>query len=394
MYNFEFYWPVKIIFGVGEIKKVGLESKRLGEKALLVTGRHSTKKTGILDKVVNYLKEEKIKVVIFDEIESNPRSTTVDKGGKIAKEENCDFIIGLGGGSPMDSAKGISLVAKSEEGVSIWDYMGFLKNPREINVEPLPVLLIPTLPATGSEGNCGAVFTNMATHQKVHIMHPALFPKVSIIDPELTVSLTKEQLSYAGVDIICHLLEPYLTNVGDSFVKDRIAEGIIITVLENLPKLIKNLKDMELRSNLCWTGTLACSPLRFIAWNGKGYLHWIEHCLSAWTDVPHSEGLSLLLISWLTNMCKFKFFSSRLSTFGSRVFGISDNEKIIKKFLDFLKSINVKTKLDKLDDDLIEKMANTFIEVYSGGKGFVELPTGEKLYREDFIKIYKDSMAM
>lgn len=394
MHNFDFCWPVRIIFGAGEIKKVGVEAKRLGKKAFLVTGRYSMKKTGILDKIVNYLKKEEIEVVIFNEVESNPRSTTIDKGGRLAKKEKCDLVIGIGGGSAMDSAKGISVVAKSEEGISIWDYMWFLKNPKEINFEPLPVLLIPTLPATGSEGNCGTVFTNWKMHQKVHLIHPKLFPKVSIIDPELTMSLTKEQLSYAGVDIICHLLEPYLTNLGESFVKDRIAEGVIITVLENLPKVLKNLEDLESRSNICWAGTLACSPIRFIAWNGKGYLHWIEHCLSAWTDVSHSEGLSSLLISWLTYMSKFKFFSNRLSAFGSRVFEVANNQKIIEKFLDYLKKVNVKTKLDKLNDDLIEKMSNTLIEVYSGGKNYIELPSGEKMIKEDFVKIYRNSMGI
>ncbi|MFH1824509.1 MAG: iron-containing alcohol dehydrogenase [Candidatus Firestonebacteria bacterium] len=390
MHNFDFYWPVKFIFGAGETKKIGIEAKKLGRKAFLVTGRYSIKKSGVLDKVVNYLKEEKIQVVIFDEIESNPRSTTVDKGGKLAKKEKCDLVIGMGGGSAMDSAKGISLMAKSKDGVSIWDYMWFLKNPRPINIEPLPGLMIPTLPATGSEGNSTAVITNLKSHQKVHLMHPKLFPKVSIIDPELTMSLSPAQLSYAGVDIICHLLEPYLTNVGESFVKDRIAEGIIITVLENLPKALKNPEDLESRSNLCWAGTLACSPLRFMAWNGKGYLHWIEHCLSAWTDVPHSEGLSSILISWLNYMSKFKFFKFRLDLLGERVFNSKDT---ISKLQKWLKSIRIKTRPDKLNDDLIEKMAKTIMEVYSGGKDYIDLPSGEKMVKDDFAKIYKNSMG-
>ena len=391
MHNFEFYWPVKFVFGPGELKKTGLEAKKIGKKALLVTGRSSTKKTGVLDRVTGYLKNEGVDFILFDEIESNPRSTTIDKAGKIAKKEKCDFILGLGGGSAMDASKCISFMAKSEEGVSIWEYMFCHKNPKQINVVPLPVMLIPTLPATGSEGNQTAVVTNWELHQKVHIMHPALFPKVSIVDPELTLTLTNEQLAYAGVDIICHLLEPYLTTTGEAFIKDRMAEGVIVTVLENLPKAISNPKDIESRSNLSWAGTMACSPFRFFGWNGKGFLHWMEHCLSAWTDVPHSEGLSRLLISWMTYMLRFESFKFRLEIFGKRVFRVDSGKETIKEIAKWLDEMQVETALEEVNDEIINKMSDTLITVYSGGTGYVELLSGEKLTNADFKQIYENA---
>ena len=388
MHNFEFNWPVKSIVGNGEVKKAGIEAKKLGRRALLVTGRFSVRSSGLLEKVSASLKSAGIDFVLFDGVEPNPRVTTIDKAGALAKKENCDMVIGLGGGSPMDAAKAAALAAVSPSGVSVWDYIFCSKNFRKIDVVPLPVLLIPTLPATGSEGNPTSVITNWDLHQKVHLMDNALFPKTAIIDPELTMSLSREQLAYAGVDIICHLLEPYLTTTGDSYVKDRMAEGVISTVIDLLPKAMQNPSDVESRMNLSWSGTLACSPFRFMAWNGKGFLHWIEHCLSAWTDVPHSEGLSMLLPAWMEYMSRYKFFKYRLDMLGERVFNGSAEEGIER----WMKEIGAKTRLDKAAAEKIPDMCKTLITVYAGGKDFVELPSGERMVKGEFEEIYKNAL--
>ena len=364
MHNFEFYWPVKAIVGNGEVKKTGIEAKKLGRRALLVTGRSSVRSSGLLEKVLVSLESAGVDFVLFNGVEPNPRITTIDQAGLLAKKEKCDLVIGLGGGSPMDSAKAAALAAVSPEGVSVWDYMFCSKNFRKIDVVPLPALLIPTLPATGSEGNSISVITNWELHQKVHLMDNALFPKTAIIDPELTLSLSREQLAYAGVDVICHLLEPYLTTTGDSYVKDRMAEGVISTVIDILPKALQSPSDIEARMNLSWAGTLACSPFRFMAWNGKGFLHWIEHCLSAWTDLPHSEGLSMLLPAWMEYMSRYKFFKYRLDMLGKRVF----NGSAVEGMERWMKEMNVKTRLDKSAAEKIPVMCDTLIAVYGGGE--------------------------
>ena len=388
MHNFEFYWPVKAIVGNGEVKKTGIEAKKLGRRALLVTGRSSVRSSGLLEKVLVSLESAGVDFVLFNGVEPNPRITTIDQAGLLAKKEKCDLVIGLGGGSPMDSAKAAALAAVSPEGVSVWDYMFCSKNFRKIDVVPLPALLIPTLPATGSEGNSISVITNWELHQKVHLMDNALFPKTAIIDPELTLSLSREQLAYAGVDVICHLLEPYLTTTGDSYVKDRMAEGVISTVIDILPKALQSPSDIEARMNLSWAGTLACSPFRFMAWNGKGFLHWIEHCLSAWTDLPHSEGLSMLLPAWMEYMSRYKFFKYRLDMLGKRVF----NGSAVEGMERWMKEMNVKTRLDKSAAEKIPVMCETLIAVYGGGKEFVELPSGEKMFKGDFEEIYRKAL--
>jgi len=380
------YWPVKFIFGAGEFKRAGQEAKLLGRKAFLVTGKNSVKKFGYLDNLTGQLKTNGIDFEIFDEVEANPRSRTIDEGGRRAKALGTDFVIALGGGSAMDAAKGIALVAKCEENVSVWDFVHCSQKKSPLTVRPLPMLMLPTLPATGSEGNPTAVITNIELKQKVHLMHNNLFSAVSIIDPELTYSLSKEQTAYSGVDIVCHLLEPYLTHYGEAPVKDRMAEDIIRKAIENTPLAMQNPGDGAARSLLSYSGTIACSPFRFMAWNGKGYLHWIEHCLSAWTDVSHSEGLSCLLPAWLRYMQKYKNFSERTNLFGKYMFG---GKEAPAQMENWLRQLGVKTKLPGISKELIANMAGTLMEVYSGGKESIELPGGEKMFCEDFVKIYE-----
>ena len=386
MFKFELYWPVKLVFGPGEFKRAGKEAKLLGKKAFIVTGKSAVQKMGLLDRLVGQLTKEGLEVKTFEKIEPNPRSTTVDEGGKLAKSSGCDLIIALGGGSAMDAAKGIALVAGAPKKVSVWDYVFNAKNAPAIDFKPLPVLMLPTLPATGSESNSIAVITNWELKQKIHITHPLLFPAVSIIDPELTCSLSKEQTAYAGVDIVCHLLEPYLTNFGDVPVKDRLAEDIMLQAIENTPPAMLDPLNTEYRSLMSFAGTIACSPIRFSGWNGKGYLHWIEHCLSAWTDIQHSEGLACLLVAWMKYMKKYEFFAKRSILFGEKVFSDKESAMHIESWL---QSLGVNTRLKNITDDLIGKMADTLMEMYSGGAGAIELPSGEKMYRKDFINIYE-----
>ncbi|OGF45758.1 MAG: hypothetical protein A2452_01685 [Candidatus Firestonebacteria bacterium RIFOXYC2_FULL_39_67] len=386
MIKFELYWPVKFIFGTGEFKRAGVEAKLLGRKAFIVTGRNSVKKLGYLDNLLAQLKSNGISFEIFYKVEANPRSITIDEGGRLAKSLGSDFVIALGGGSAMDAAKGIALIAKCEDNVSIWDFVHCSEKKCKININPLPMLMIPTLPATGSEGNPTAVITNPELKQKVHLMDSHLFPAVSIIDPQLTYSLTKEQTAYSGVDILCHLLEPYLTHFGEVPLKDRMAEDIMLKTIENTPLAMENPDDPDYRGLMSYSGTIACSPLRQMAWNGKAYLHWMEHCLSAWTDVPHSEGLACLLLSWMKYMKKYEFFAFRSNLFGEKVFGSKDASSHIEAWLSRLE---VKTNLTGIKDGLIENMADTLMDVYSGGKDYIELPSGDKIFRKDFVHIYK-----
>ena len=199
-----FYLPTKIVFGSGSVDQLGEEAKEIGRKAMIVT-YPDIRRVGLLNRVVEDLKAKGVDTLVFEEVEPNPHSSTIDKGARIVRSEKVDLIIGLGGGSAMDAAKGIALASSSTE--SIWHYVG-----ASVEVKgPVPsIIQVPTMAGTGSEANVGAVITNWETHEKVAVGNPSLFAKVAIVDPEVTLTVPKKQTAAGGIDIFSHLVEYYL----------------------------------------------------------------------------------------------------------------------------------------------------------------------------------------
>ncbi len=291
---FDFQLPTKIYFGPGKINNVGKYLKPVGKKALIVTGKSSMRKFGIIDKVTSLLKESNIDSVVFEGIEPNPRNTTCDKAAALAREKSCDMVVGLGGGSSMDAAKGIAVGAKT--GFPIWDFVYTIPSkPRRRITEALPIVCIPTIAATGSEADSGGIISNWETHEKTGIWGPALFPTVSIVDPELTISCPTDYTADGGVDIISHVIEGYFTGTTEAFLQDRLSEAIIKTVVKYLPRALKDGKDMEARTHLSWSSSLALSGLVNSGRGGSYPLHAMEHVISAHYDISHGRGLALLL---------------------------------------------------------------------------------------------------
>jgi len=185
MQEFSFFLPTKVYFGEGVIRRVGEEASKLGEKVMVITGRTSARKTGILQKVESSLKKKRIKMILFEEVEPNPSFDTVERGGEISRKEKVEVIVALGGGSPMDAAKGIAVLSTNSSPLDLYIGQGKVKNP------PLPLIAIPTTAGTGSEVTKYAVFTNKkkVPHRKEVIGDSHLFPEVALLDPELTLSL-------------------------------------------------------------------------------------------------------------------------------------------------------------------------------------------------------------
>ncbi|MGE0033835.1 MAG: iron-containing alcohol dehydrogenase, partial [Pseudothermotoga sp.] len=202
---FESYLPTRIVFGVGAIEKLPKFVKDLGKKAMIVTGRKSTKVTGLLDRVKGMLERVGIDVLVFDKVQPNPISDHVDEAAKIAIQHNADFIIGLGGGSPIDSAKAIAIAAAMKD--SFWNYTSAGGNKKPDRA--LPVVAVPTTHGTGTEADPFAVITNPRTKEKVGIGYDVVFPKISIVDPSLMTSLPKDQTAYTSMDAFYHSLEAY-----------------------------------------------------------------------------------------------------------------------------------------------------------------------------------------
>jgi len=394
MQNFTFYLPTKIIFGPGEIQKIGIEAKNLGEKAIIITGKRSSSEFGIINRVTDYLEKEGIEAIVFDKIEPNPRTTTIDEAGALARKNNCDFVIGLGGGSPMDAAKGVAVAAA--EGQPIWDFIYHGQPVVKKVTRALPIIEIPTLAATGSEADSGAVITNWETHEKTVLGSPLLFPRVSIIDPELTVTVPKDYTIDGGIDIICHVIESFFTGDNDTPVQDRFSLSIVRTVMDYLPDVIEDPQDINARGQLSWCSTLALSGMINSGRGGNFPLHAMEHALSAHYDISHGRGLALLLprlmeFTYPSRPAKFAFMAREL-------FGIDSERKTeleqarlaIDWMIDFLQSVGRYMKMEDVgikDDSKFEQMAEDILRLYSMNRQYLNNP--KPIYKDDIIKIFR-----
>jgi alcohol dehydrogenase class IV len=313
-----FFLPVRFIIGAGSLSLLGKEAGKLGKKALIVTGSKSMRRTGVLERVTTDLRESGVTATVFDRVEPNPRASTIDEGAKEARAKGIDLVIGLGGGSVMDAAKLIALASAGEDQVFAY-YEGKVKG----KPKALPIILVPTVAASGSEANNGAVFTNWDTHEKVVIMHPSTYPAVSIVDPELTLTLPAKTTAQGGVDIFCHLVESYITAHETTMINDAIRESSMRTVVESLPRVLAKPDDLQQRTNLSWASTIACSQFAGLG-GGTGFmtLHGMEHPLSGEYDIAHGDGLASLLIAWMKFTAPVR--ESRFASLGENVFGSDD----------------------------------------------------------------------
>jgi alcohol dehydrogenase YqhD (iron-dependent ADH family) len=319
--------PTKIIHGAGGFRLLGEEAERLGKRALLVTGQSSARKTGILDRAESDLRRHGVETTIFEKVEPNPRSSTVDEGAKLIREWNLDLVIALGGGSPMDAAKGMVIGAIG--GRPIFHY---IRTGEKVKGETPRLITVPTVAASGSESNCGAVITEWETHEKCVVSDRCAFPAVSIVDPELTLTLPAGPTAQGGVDIFCHLIEPYVTASHPQPLTDGIVETSMKLVVEYLPRALKKLDDLEARSQLSWASTIACSAFAGLGGgDGSMTMHGIEHPLSGLYDIAHGDGLAALLPAYLESLAGVR--AGRLSELGCRVFGKSDGLAAVGEWL-------------------------------------------------------------
>ncbi len=399
MRNFELRMPTKIVFGAGELSSLGRETAQIGRKALLVTGKHSTKETGVLDRSVRSLEEAGVSVAVFDRVEPNPRSSTVDAGGEAAQREGCDVVVGVGGGSAMDAAKGIA-VAAYDPG-NIWSYVDHGDPDSHIEAEKaLPIVLAPTLAATGSEFNAGAVITNWETHEKAVLwVAPLLSPRVSIIDPELTLSVNKDYTIDGAIDIILHVMESYFNNREDTPLQDRISEGLIATVMEYFPRLLKDLRDLEARTQLSWCSAVALCGIASCGRDRLGHpVHAMQHALSGYYDMSHGRGLAILTPHWMEY--SYKAGPARFAQFAGRVMGLTrisgegDAElaaRGVAAWTAWMKDNEAYHTLTEvgIDDSLFEKMASDTAGIYGDGERIGGI---RPLDKSDIVAIYKRSL--
>ena len=386
MQNFELYNPTNLVFGKGQIEKLGSLVPK-NAKILLAYGGGSIFKNGVYDQVKSALSG--FEIVEFGGIEPNPHFETLMKAIEVVKEKNIDFILAVGGGSVIDGVKFIS-GATHYEG----DPMEILKKRILIKEgsKVIPFGTVLTLPATGSEMNSGSVVTINATQEKLAFGGSALFPKFSICDPTVITSLPERQIQNGIIDAFTHVMEQYLTYPHEGYLQDRIAEGILQTLIEIGPKVVQNPSDYALASNYMWCCTMALNGLIQKGVPSDWATHMIGHELTALYQIDHARTLAIIAPNLYKVMFETK--KQKLAQYGKRIFGLtgSDDEiaaKAIDKTTDFFHTMGMKTKLSECTDNYnstADFIANRFQE-----RGWVGLGEKQNITIEKVRKIVEMS---
>jgi NADP-dependent alcohol dehydrogenase len=346
MYNFNFYNPTKIFFGKNRLDEIDRNIPP-NTKVLITYGGGSAKKNGLIDKVKANLGNRKI--FEFGGIEPNPQYSTLMKAVKIVKNENIDFIMAVGGGSVIDGTKFISLASHySGNTVDLLKFGFKLITAKDVNIV-VPFGVVLTLPATGSEMNNGAVISN--DHGKFPVMSDLAFPKFSILDPIVTFTLPKIQVANGIIDTFIHTTEQYITFPVDAKIQDRLAEGILQTLVETGIQTIDEPQNYDARANLVWSATMALNGVIGCGVPHDWATHMIGHELTAMLGIDHGQTLAIIYPSLLEVRLEQK--RAKLLQYAERVWHITngtENEKIdlaIKNTRKFFESLGVKTRLSE-----------------------------------------------
>lgn len=341
MENFSFYNPTRIEFGVDKEKNIGQYISEYGiKKVLLVYGSRRIIEDGLFDTVIKSLKRNNIEFIAFGGVISNPILRTVYEAITIAKDEKVEAILSVGGGSVLDSSKAIAVGTLVEN--DVWDF--FLG--KEKITKALPIFDIMTLAATGSEMNGYSVITNEKTKQKFSFQSTLVYPKVSVINPKLQKSVSKDYLVYSAADIIAHTIESYFTAKIHPQYLSAYIENIIRTVMRTTEILIKNPDDYTARAEFAWAATNALNGTAIVGASGYSYPnHFIEHSLSALYNVPHGAGLSVVIPAWAK--WYYKKNEERFIRFAKEIFGKNSAIEAIVSLESWFNKVGTPTKLQQ-----------------------------------------------
>lgn len=392
MENFAYYTPTKVVFGKDEEKNVGKLAKDFGAKKVLIHyGGGSAVRSGLIDRIKTSLSEENISFVELGGVKPNPRLSLIYEGIKLAKENGVDFILAVGGGSVIDSAKGIGYGVANPDIEDVWDlYIGKKKTQK---CAPIGVVL--TIAAAGSEMSSGSVVTKEDEQLKRSYGCDNARPKFAIMNPELTYTLPKYQIACGVVDIMMHTMERYFSPVGNLELTDKIAEGLLKTMIKYGKLSLENPTNYEARAEIMWASSLAHNGLTGCGGIGDWSTHQLEHDLGGVYDIAHGAGLAAVWGSWARYV--YKENPRRFAQFAENVFGIekigTDEEVAIKgieAMENFYKDIEMPISISETGITLSEKDIEMLAEKCSNN-GTRYIGSFKKLFKEDMAKIY--SMA-
>lgn len=359
MRNFTFECATKIVFGKGTQTQAGPLSAAYGKRALLCYGGGSIKKSGLYDEVVRSLHDAGVAVTELPGVQANPRVSLVREGIAASRRDGVDFILAVGGGSVIDTAKAVA------EGVpydgDVWD---FFCGKAKIE-KMLPVGTVLTIPAAGSESSDSNVITNEETHEKNGSASPMMRPVFSILNPELTYTLPPYQTACGCMDIMAHVMERYFTNEPHVELTDRLCTAILRTVLNNLPVVLRNPKDYDARAQIMWAGTIGQNGLVGTGREEDWANHVMEHQLSGFYDIAHGAGLSITFPAWMRYVAQSN--PGKLFQFSTEVLGVEGDhynpERTVQEGIDrferILRDSGLPTHLSEagIGDERLEEMA-------------------------------------
>lgn len=386
--SYNMYVPTRTLFGAGELNNLHKQIMP-GKKAMIVISKgKSTRANGYLDRTEEQLKLAGVESVVFDKVEANPLKSTVMSGGAFAKENNCDFIVALGGGSCIDASKAIAIMATNDG--DYWDYI-FTGTGKGKTVEnkPLPIVAITTTAGTGSETDAGMVITNEETNEKTGHGHNDLFPVYAIVDPELMLTVPPKFTAYQGFDALFHSVEGYICKAAN-LMSDMYAITAIENVAKNLGKAVKDGNDIDAREKVAFGSTLSGTVMCVGAVTSQ---HTLEHAMSAYhQELPHGAGLIMLSKAYFTyfidkHVCDERFIQM------AKAMGM-ENAKDPMDFITMLVKLQEECGVANLkmsDYGIKPEEFETMAKNAKDTMGILFMLDRSELIMEDCVKIYQES---
>ncbi|MDD6679478.1 MAG: iron-containing alcohol dehydrogenase [Firmicutes bacterium] len=385
--KFQYHVPTQIRFGKGVAGEIGSVVAAYGKTGLIVYGGSSIKRNGVYDTVTASLKEAGVTWYELPGVEPNPRVTSVEKGAALCKEHGIDFVIAAGGGSSVDCAKAIC-------GAAFYDGPAWDLVEKHLPVtKALPLFVVLTLAATGSEMDAGAIITNPATKEKSGVFGPALVPRVSFLDPTYTYTVPARQTAAGTADIYTHTIETYFDSAKDTYFVDGVAESILRTCVKYGKLAMDEPDNDEARSNLMWASPWAINGLIGCGRNEGWTLHGLQHPIGGWYDITHGEGLAILMPHWFRKILSDKTVD-KFVQYGVNVFGIDptlDKFEIANKAIEATEEflfgqLRIPRTLGELgvDDKHLEDMA----QVAAAGMARAYVP----LTKDEIVELYRAAL--
>ena len=394
MNDFTYHVPTKFVFGRGTVDEVGDELAALGHTcALVVYGKGSVVRTGALDRVLTSLDRAGVRHAQLGGVRPNPEIELVREGVALCKKEGVDWVLAVGGGSVIDSAKAIANGACIEE--DVWE----LFTTKRPNANVLPIAVVLTIPAAGSEASKNTVISNDALGMKTGYGNEHQRPKLAFMNPELTFTLPPYQTAAGITDMFCHLLERFFDDVGAVPVTDNLALSLMRTVRAEAPRVLADPEDYEARANIMWAGMLCHQGLAGVGRHEDWATHGLEHELSAFdTSITHGAGLACLFPAWMEHVHAEN--PARLAYYGREVFGLAPTGDVRADALSaadetrqFFASLGMPTTLTELGigEDEIDEAIEKMIPTLKKNKGEV-FGSFKKLTMEDAEEIYRSAV--